>query len=298
MAELIQSIPNFSVGEDPEVVEGLVEIASNAPGVTLLNHSSDTDHNRTGITLMGNRKNIQEVVFQLMKYASEHIDMNEHTGGHPRMGATDVVPFVPLKDTTIEECVEVSKEFAKRVNDELNIPVFLYEDSASTEERRNLSTIRKGQFEQMKEKIKEDQWKPDYGEQEIHPTAGATAVGARMPLVAFNVNLDTENINIAKNIAKIVRHSSGGFKYCKAIGLSLEDRNIVQVSMDIVNYKKIPLYRVLETIRFEAKRYGVGIVGAEVYGLTPAKALIDSAEYYLQLEDFDDEVQILENHFD
>lgn len=298
MAELIQTIPNFSVGEDTEVVERLVEIASNAPGVTLLDHSSDTDHNRTGITLIGNRGNIQEAAFQLVKYSSEHIDMNEHTGGHPRMGAADVVPFVPLKNITLEECVEASKEFAKRVNDELNIPIFLYEDSASTEERRNLSTIRKGQFEQMKEKIKEEQWKPDYGKQEIHPTAGVTAVGARMPLVAFNVNLDTYNIGIAKNIAKIVRHSSGGFKYCKAIGLRLEERNIVQVSMDIVNYRKIPLYRVFETIRFEAKRYGVGIVGAEIHGLTPAKALIDSAEYYLQLEDFDDEIQVLENRFE
>jgi len=298
MTELIQSIPNFSVGKDTEVVEGLVEIASNAPGVTLLNHSSDINHNRTGITLMGDRSHIQEAVFQLVQYATKHIDMNEHTGGHPRMGAADVVPFVPLKNATIEDCIDISKEFAKRVNDELNIPIFLYEDSASTEKRRNLSTIRKGQFEQMKEKIKEEQWKPDYGQQEIHPTAGVTAVGARMPLVAFNVNLDTDNIDIAKNIAKIVRYSSGGFKYCKAIGLKIEERNIVQVSMDIVNYKKIPLYRVLETIRFEAKRYGVGIVGAEVYGLTPAKALIDSAEYYLQLEDFDDSIQVLENHFD
>jgi len=298
MTELIQSIPNFSVGKNTEVVEGLVEIASNAPGVTVLNHSSDTDHNRTGVTLIGNRENIQEAVFQLVKYASEYIDMNEHSGGHPRMGATDVVPFVPLKNITLEECVEVSKEFGERVNNELDIPIFLYENSASTEERRNLSTIRKGQFEQMKEKIKEDQWKPDYGEQEIHPTAGVTAVGARMPLVAFNVNLDTENIDIAKSIAKIVRHSSGGFKYCKAIGLRLSDRNIVQISMDIVNYKKIPLYRVLETIRFEAQRYGVAIIGAEIYGLAPAKALIDSAEYYLQLEEFDDSIQILENRFD
>lgn len=295
MTKLIECIPNFSVGNDKKVVEGLVEIASNASGITVLDVNSDIDHNRTSIAMLGNPENILNVAFDLVKYATEHIDLNKHTGGHPRMGATDVVPFVPIKEMTMAECVELSKQFGKRVNDELAIPIFLYEDSASTPERKDLSNIRKGQFEGMKAKIKEKKWYPDFGKPEIHPTAGTTAVGARMPLVAFNVNLDTPNVEIAKAIAKIVRQSGGGFKDCKAIGLKLEKRNVTQVSMDIVNYKTIPLYRVLETIRFEAKRYGVGVLGAELHGLAPAEALIDSAAYYLQLEDFNGDKQVLEN---
>lgn len=296
MAKLVECIPNFSEGNDQKVIDGLVATAKSIGGVTLLDYSSDTNHNRSVFTLVGDEESIQEVAFQLVKYASEHIDMTKQKGEHPRMGATDVVPFVPIKDITTEECVEISKKVAKRINDELNIPIFLYEESASVPSRKNLAKVRKGQFEGMPEKLLEEEWAPDFGERKIHPTAGVTAVGARMPLVAFNVNLDTDDITIANNIAKIVRGSSGGFKYCKGIGVMLEDRQIAQVSMNMVNYEGTPLYRVVETIRFEAKRYGVSIVGTEVIGLTPTKALVDCAEYYLQIEDFDYGKQILENH--
>ena len=212
------------------------------------------------------------------------------------MGATDVCPFVPIKDVTVEEAVEISKKVAERINSELDIPVFLYEDSASKPSRKNLAKVRKGQFEGMPEKLKEEDWEPDYGKREIHPTAGVTAVGARMPLVAFNVNLDTSDIKIANKIAKIIRASGGGFKYCKAIGVMLEDRNIAQVSMNMVNFEGTPLYRAVEAIKFEAARYGVKVIGTELIGLAPAKALIDSAEYYLQIENLDYDKQILENH--
>jgi len=296
MAKLIECIPNFSEGQNQEVIDGLVNVAKSVPGVNLFDYSSDKSHNRSVFTLVGDEEGIQEVAFQLVKYASEHIDMTKHHGEHPRMGATDVVPFVPIKDVSVEECVEISKNVAKRINDELDIPIFLYEDSATNPMRKNLAKVRKGQFEGMPEKLLEKDWAPDYGERKIHPTAGVTAVGARMPLVAFNVNLDTDDVTIAKKIAKIIRGSSGGYKYCKGIGIMLEDRNIAQVSMNMVNYEGTPLYRTFETIKFEAKRYGVNIIGSEVIGLTPAKALVDCAEYYLQVEDFDYQKQVLENH--
>ncbi len=296
MAKIIECVPNFSEGKNEEVINGLVSVAKSVGGVTLLDHSSDASHNRSVFTLVGDEVGIQEAAFQLVKYASENIDMTKQHGEHPRMGATDVVPFIPIKDSSVEECVEISKKVAKRINDELNIPIFLYEDSASTPSRKNLAKVRKGQFEGMPEKLKEEEWAPDFGERKIHPTAGVIAVGARMPLVAFNVNLDTSDITIANKIAKIIRASGGGFKYAKGIGVMLEDRNIAQVSMNMVNFEGTPLYRTFETIRMEAKRYGVNIIGSEIIGLTPAKAMIDCAEYYLQVEDFDYGKQILENH--
>lgn len=296
MAKIVECIPNFSEGQNQAVIDGLVATAKSIPGVTLLDYSSDASHNRSVFTLVGDDQSIQEAAFQLVKYASENIDMTKHHGEHPRMGATDVCPFVPIKDITTQECVEISKQVAERINRELDIPIFLYEDSATRPERQNLAKIRKGQFEGMPEKLLEEDWAPDYGDRKIHPTAGVTAVGARMPLVAFNVNLDTDNIDIAHKIAKIIRGSGGGYKYCKAIGVMLEDRHIAQVSMNMVNFEKCSLYRTFETIKFEARRYGVNIIGSEVIGLAPAKALIDVAEYYLQVEDFDYNKQILENH--
>lgn len=296
MAKLVECIPNFSEGRDTEVINALVETAKSVPGVMLLDYSSDPSHNRSVFTLVGDPDGIAEAAFRLCKLASEKIDMTKHTGEHPRMGATDVIPFVPVKDTTAEECVEISKKVAKRIYDELQIPIFLYEDSAASEKRRNLATVRKGQFEGMPEKLLQEEWAPDFGERKIHPTAGITAVGARMPLVAFNVNLNTSDINIANAIAKTIRSSSGGYKFCKAIGVMLEDRNIAQVSMNMVNYEGTPLYRVYEAIRFEAERWGVSITGSEVIGLTPVKALVDCAEYYLKIENFDYKKQVLENH--
>ncbi|HEP1353547.1 glutamate formimidoyltransferase [Streptococcus pyogenes] len=296
MAKIVECIPNFSEGQNQAVIDGLVATAKSIPGVTLLDYSSDASHNRSVFTLVGDDQSIQEAAFQLVKYASENIDMTKHHGEHPRMGATDVCPFVPIKDITTQECVEISKQVAERINRELGIPIFLYEDSATRPERQNLAKVRKGQFEGMPEKLLEEDWAPDYGDRKIHPTAGVTAVGARMPLVAFNVNLDTDNIDIAHKIAKIIRGSGGGYKYCKAIGVMLEDRHIAQVSMNMVNFEKCSLYRTFETIKFEARRYGVNVIGSEVIGLAPAKALIDVAEYYLQVEDFDYPKQVLENH--
>lgn len=296
MAKLVECIPNFSEGRNQAVLDALVAVAKSVPGCTLMDVQSDPTHNRSVFTLVGSPEGIEEVSFELCKKAAELIDMRKHEGAHPRMGATDVIPFVPTIGMTVEECVELSKRVAKRIWEELQIPSFLYEDSATTPERKNLATVRKGQFEGMPEKLLLPEWKPDYGERKIHPTAGITAIGARMPLVAFNVNLGTSDVQIAKKIAKVVRASSGGFKYCKAIGLLLEDRNIAQVSMNMVNYEGTPLYRVFEVIRAEAQRWGVPIIGSEVVGLTPAKALVDCAEYYLKIENFDYHKQVMENH--
>lgn len=296
MAKLVECIPNFSEGRNQEVIDALIKEAKSVAGVTLLDYSSDASHNRSVFTLVGDPEGIAEAAFRLCKLASEKIDLTKHTGEHPRMGATDVIPFVPIKDITAQECVEISKKVAERIYNELKIPSFLYEDSAQSEARRNLAAVRKGQFEGMPEKLLQPEWAPDYGERKIHPTAGIVAIGARMPLVAFNVNLDTSDINIANTIAKSIRASGGGFKYCKAIGVMLEDRNIAQVSMNMVNYEGTPLYRTFEVIRMEAARWGVNIIGSEVIGLTPAKALIDCAEYYLKIEKFDYSKQILENH--
>ena len=296
MGKLVECIPNFSEGRNKEIIQALVDTAKSVAGVTLLDYSSDESHNRSVFTLIGDPDGIAEVAFKLVKVASEKIDMTKHQGEHPRMGATDVCPFVPIKDVTVKECIEISEKVGKRISDELGIPVFLYEDSAKTPNRVNLAKIRKGQFEGMPEKLLQEEWAPDFGERKIHETAGVIAVGARMPLVAFNVNLSTSDVEIANKISKKIRGSNGGFKYCKAIGIMLEDRNIAQVSMNMVNYEGTSLYTVFEAIRSEAKRYGVSIVGSEVIGLTPAKALIDCAEYYLQIENFDYKTQVLENH--
>lgn len=296
MAKLVECIPNFSEGRDKKVIDGLVEVAKSIPGCTLFDMQSDESHNRCVFTLIGSPQAIEEVAFQLCKKASETIDMTKHEGAHPRMGATDVIPFVPTKDVTVAECIEMSKRVAQRIWDELQIPSFLYEDSASSPDRVNLAKVRKGQFEGMPEKLLQPEWAPDFGERKIHPTAGITAIGARMPLVAFNVNLDTSDLEIANKIAKVIRGSSGGFKHCKAIGVMLEDRNIAQVSMNMVNYEGTPLFRVYEVIRAEADRWGARIIGSEIVGLTPAKALVDCAEYYLKIENFDYATQVMENH--
>ena len=266
------------------------------PGCTLFDVQTDGNHNRCVFTLIGSPAAIEEAAFQLAKRPSETIDMTKHVGQHPRMGATDVIPFVPQMDVSVQECVEMSKRVAQRIWDELHIPSFLYEDSATRPERRNLATCRKGQFEGMPEKLLQPDWAPDYGERKIHPTAGITAIGARMPLIAFNVNLDTSDVEIAKKIAKAIRGSSGGFRSCKAIGIMLEERNIAQVSMNMVNYEDTPLFYAYEMIRALADRYGVRIIGSEIVGLTPAKALIDCAEYYLKIENFNCKNQIMEYH--
>lgn len=296
--KLVECIPNFSVSQqkDPAAFQALVDTAKAAPGCTLLDVQTDGSHNRCVFTMVGAPEAMGEAAFQLCKKASEVIDLRKHQGQHPRMGATDVIPFVPQMDMTVEECVALSKEVARRIWEELRIPSFLYEDSASTPKRKNLAACRKGQFEGMPEKLLQPEWAPDFGERAVHPTAGITAIGARMPLIAFNVNLDTADVSIASRIAKAIRGSSGGFQYCKAIGILLEDRNIAQVSMNMVNYEGTPLYYAYEMIRVLAERYGVRILGSELVGLTPAKALVDCAEYYLKLENFHCREQVMEYH--
>ena len=296
MTKIIQCVPNFSEGRDSKVIDMLLVEAKSIPGVTLLDHSSDVSHNRSVFTLVGDPDGIADAAFRLCKLASENIDMTKHSGEHPRMGATDVIPFIPIQNVEMDECIKLSKKVAQRIWDELQIPSFLYEESAQVPERRNLAKVRKGQFEGMKEKLLLPEWEPDFGKREIHSTAGITAIGARMPLIAYNINLNTSDIEIANKIAKAIRSSSGGYQHCKAIGVMLEDRSIAQVSMNMVNFEVNPLYRIFETVRFEAARWGVEIIGSEIVGLAPMKALIDCAEYYLRIEEFDYDTQVLENH--
>ena len=298
MSKLVECVPNFSVSRerDEAVFQGLVDTANSVPGCTVLDVQSDGDHNRCVFTMVGSPAAIEEAAFLLTKKATETIDMTKHQGQHPRMGSTDVIPFIPTMDMTVEECVELSKRVAERIWKELQVTSFLYEDSASRPERRNLAACRKGQFEGMPEKLLEPDWAPDYGERKIHPTAGIIAIGARMPLIAYNVNLDTSDLEIANKIARAIRAANGGFKYCKAIGVMLKERNIAQVSMNLVNYEGTPIYYVFEMIRALADRYGVRITGSELVGLTPGKALLDCAEYYLKLENFDCRNQVMEYH--
>lgn len=296
MAKIIECVPNISEGRNKDVVEAVIDEIRAVPGVTLLDYSSDESHNRTVITFLGEPARVADAAVAVARKAAQLIDLTKHTGEHPRMGAVDVIPFIPIKEVSVEEAVELSKQVAQRVWEEASMPVFLYEDSASAPHRQNLAAIRKGQFEGMAEKVKEDKWEPDFGGRTIHPTAGVVAVGARMPLVAYNINLSTSDIEIASKIAKIIRRSSGGFDCVKALGVMLEDRNIAQVSINMTNFNKTPLYRVTELVRAEAARWGVHIVGTELIGLAPMKALIDAAEYYLQIENFDFDKQVLENH--
>lgn len=296
MNPIVECIPNFSEGRRQEIVEAIADTIKAVEGVRLLDYSSDHSHNRSVFTFIGSPEAVQEAAFASCSKAAELIDMTKHKGEHPRMGATDVIPFVPIKDIGVEECIELSRELAEKIASKLSIPVFLYEDSATRPERKNLANIRKGQFEGMMEKIKDPEWAPDFGKPEIHPTAGVVAVGTRMPLIAYNINLDTSDIKIADQIARLIRERGGGLQNVRAIGVMLEDRNLAQVSINMVNYEKTALYRAFEMVKMEAKRYGVNIVGSEIVGLTPMKALIDVAEYYLQLENFNWNKQVLENY--
>lgn len=284
--KIVESVPNFSEGRREEVVKEIISQAEGVKGVWILDWSMDIDHNRSVVTLVGSPEPLLDVLFKMTKKAAELIDLRNHRGEHPRMGATDVIPLVPVMGTNMPECVDLSKKLAKRIGEELKIPVYLYEKSATNPHRENLSEIRKGEFEGFFEKIKDPSWKPDFGPENVHPTAGVVAVGAREYLIAFNVNLGTNKIEIAEKIAKAVRYISGGYRYVKAIAVDLKEKGIVQVSMNMTNYRKSPLYRVLETIRREAARYGVPVVGTEIIGMVPMQALIDTAQFYLQLDDF------------
>lgn len=296
MAKIIESIPNISEGRNQEIIEACVDQIRTTPGCTLLNYSSDPSHNRTVITYMGSPEGCEEASVKLAKKAVELIDLTKHEGEHPRMGCVDVMPFVPIKEATMEECVELSQRVGKRIAEEADLPVFLYEKSATAAHRQNLAKVRKGQFEGMAEKVQDPDWIPDFGGQRIHPTGGAVCVGARPPLIAYNINLGTDNLEIATKIGKIIRESSGGLKCVKAMGVMLEERNIAQVSINMTDFTVTPLHRVTELVRNEAARYGVPVIGTELIGLAPMQALFDAAEYYLQIEDFDPAVQVIENH--
>ncbi len=296
MAKIIESIPNISEGRNKEIIEACVDQIRQTPGCTLLDYSSDKSHNRTVITYMGSMEGCEEAGVKLAKKAVELIDLTKHEGEHPRMGCVDVMPFVPIKEATMEDCIELSKKVGKRIAEEAELPVFLYERSASAPHRENLAKVRKGQFEGMAEKVKDPEWIPDFGGQRIHPTAGVLAVGARPPLIAYNINLGTNDLSIAEKIGKIIREAGGGLKCVKAMGVMLEERNIAQVSINMTDFTVTPLHRVTELVRREAARYGVPVIGTELIGLCPMQALFDAAEYYLQIEDFDASVQVIENH--
>lgn len=292
--KIIECVPNFSEGRNMDVIEKIVAPFIKTEGCKLLDYNPDKDHNRVVVTVIGEPEAVKKAMVEAAGIAIANIDMNKHQGEHPRMGAIDVVPFIPIKNVTMEESVALAKEVAEEMASKYNLPIYLYEKAAASSQRENLANIRKGEYEGFKEKIKLPEWKPDFGPSELHPTAGATVVGARMPLVAFNINLATSDIEIANKISKCIRHISGGFRFTKAMGVDLKERGIVQVSINMTDYTKTALYRVFETVKFEAARYGVNIVGSEIVGLTPMEALVDTASYYLRLENFSMN-QVLEN---
>ena len=293
MNKIVQCVPNFSEGIDLKKVEKIVDNFRGVAGVKLLDYSSDKDHNRTVVTIAGEPSAVKNSVIKAVETASKLIDLTKHEGQHPRMGATDVVPFIAIKNMPDEEMIAIAKETGEAIG-KLGIPVFLYEKTASAPHRENLAEVRKGQFEGMKEKMKEAKWNADFGPKDApHKTAGVTGVSWRAPLVAFNVNLDTDNLDIATAIGKKVRFIGGGLRFCKGMGLSLEERKITQVSMNLTDYTKTSVYSAIELIKVEARRYGVNVIGSEVIGLIPMQALVDCAEYYLQIENFSIE-QVLE----
>jgi len=292
--EIVECVPNFSEGRRKEVVDAIADAIRSVPGTKLLDVEMDANHNRAVVTFIGDRKAVAEAAFRGAEKAVALIDLTVHRGEHPRIGALDVCPFVPVSGVTMEECVAIARAVGERIARELKVPVYLYEEAATRPERRALPDIRKGEFEGLREEIKTNPERaPDFGPRQLHPTAGASVVGARAPLIAFNVNLGTPDVQVAKKIAHAIRESSGGLKYVRAKGFALKDRGIVQVSMNMINYKGTPLFRAYELIKAEAERYGVPIVGSEIVGLVPLEAVVDSAGFYLKLENFKVE-QILE----
>ncbi len=286
MNRIMECVPNFSEGRDLQKIDQIVAPFRARAGVKLLDYSNDEDHNRLVVTVVSEPEPLREAVIEAIGVAVKLIDLNHHQGQHPRMGAVDVVPFIPIKGVTMEEAIALSREVGEEVARRYQLPVFLYEKSATAPHRENLAAIRKGEFEGMAEKIHQPEWHPDYGPAEPHPTAGTVAIGARMPLVAYNINLSTPSLEIAHDIAKKIRFIGGGLRYCKAMGVELKDRGITQVSINMTDYTRTALYRAFELVRIEARRYGVSIVGSEIIGLVPMEALIDTASYYLGLENF------------
>jgi glutamate formiminotransferase / 5-formyltetrahydrofolate cyclo-ligase len=292
--QLIECIPNVSEGRRADVVAAMADAVERSPGVRLLDRSSDASHNRSVFTLVGDAAGLERAVLALFERAVADIDLRVHKGEHPRLGAVDVVPFVPIEGVTMAECVALAKKVGAAVADRFKVPVFLYEEASTNPSRKNLEDIRRGEFEGLAAKMATPGWAPDFGPAAPHASAGASVVGARMPLIAYNINLATDRLDVAKSIAAAIRHSSGGYRFVKAMGIPLVDRGIVQVSMNLTNFQKTPIFRVFETVRREAARYGVTILESEIVGLVPSAALNAAAEFYLQIEGFKAD-QILEH---
>ena len=284
--KIMECVPNFSEGRDLGKIEKIIEPFRARQGVKLLDYSNDEEHNRLVVTVVGEPEALKAALLEAVGQAVALIDLNRHVGQHPRMGAVDVIPFIPIKGCAMDEAIALSKEVGEQIATLYQVAVFLYEKSATAPHRENLAAVRKGEFEGMAEKIKLAEWQPDFGPAERHPTAGTVAVGARMPLVAYNVNLGTADLNIASDIARKIRFIGGGLRYCKAMGVELKERGIVQVSINMTDYTRTALYRAFELVKIEARRYGVAVVGSEIIGLVPMEALIDTASFYLGLENF------------
>jgi glutamate formiminotransferase len=294
MSRVIECVPNISEGRRPEVVEAVVGAARSVSGVRVLDVQSDRDHNRSVLTLVGSDKDLQEAMLKVFAAAISRIDLRTHEGEHPRMGAVDVVPFVPIEGADMADCVALARSLGEEVARRFDLPVFLYEEAASAPHRHNLEDVRRGEFEGLAARLRDPEWAPDFGPRAPHPSAGAAVIGARMPLIAYNINLGTPDVEIAKKIARAIRHSNGGFRYVKAMGVLLDERGVAQVSINMTDFKKTPLYRVFETVKAEAARYGVPVLGSEIVGLVPSEALFDCADHFLRLEGFTRD-QVLEN---
>lgn len=297
MNKIVECVVNYSEGRNKEIIESITSAFTTVSGLKLLNVEADEDYNRVVVTVAGDPEIVKSAVVESVVIATRLIDLNLHSGQHPRMGATDVVPFIPIKNMTMAECVSLAKEVAQQIAMRAQVPVFLYEAAATAPHRENLADIRKGEFEGMAKKMQEERWKPDFGPDQPHPTAGVVAVGARMPLIAFNIDLATSDVTIANKIAKAIRNSSGGFRYIKAGGVEVKQRGLVQVTMNITDYTKTPIYRVFETVKMEAQRYGVAVCGSEIVGLVPMDAIIESAGYYLRFNNVDKD-KILESQLE
>ena len=291
---IIECIPNISEGRRSDVVASIAAAVGRAPGVRVLDVSSDAAHHRSVLTLAGDAAGLKAAILVLFEQTLAAVDLTSHQGEHPRLGAVDVVPFVPIDGVTMRECVALARETAAAVSDRFGVPVYLYEEAASHPARRNLEDIRRGEFEGLAAKMRTPEWAPDFGPATPHPTAGASVIGARMPLIAYNINLATDRLEVAKRIAAAVRFSSGGLRYVKAMGVMLGDRGVAQVSMNLTNFEKTPIPTVFEMVKREAERYGVAVLGSEIVGLIPQAALLAAAEYYLQVEGFTLS-QVLEN---
>lgn len=292
---IMESVPNFSEGRDMAKVEKIVDSFRARSGVKLLDYSTDPDHNRCVVTVLGQPEPLRAAMVEAIGVAMRLIDMTKHEGAHPRIGCVDVVPFIPVKNCTLQDADQLARAVAAEAAEKFDQPFYLYEKSATAPHRIDLANIRQGQFEGLAEKMKNPLWKPDFGPDTPHPTGGATAIGARIPLICFNVNLDTPNVEIARCIAHRVRSINGGYRFVKAMGITLDERSLAQVTMNLTDYTKSAIYSAFEAVKMEARRYGVRVVNSEVVGIVPMRALIESAEYYLQIDDFSMD-QVLETY--